>query len=51
MSLWVSLLIMPPAALWSDPDNPLNWFIAVLAIPAGSMVAGLLLDTFVREEK
>lgn len=51
MSLWVSLLIMPPAALWPDPDNPLNWFIAVLAVPAGSMVAGLLLDTFVREEK
>jgi hypothetical protein len=46
MSLWVSLLVMPPAAIF-----PNQWVMAALAIPAGSMVAGLLLDTFVREEK
>jgi uncharacterized membrane protein len=45
MSIWVSTLIMPVAALL-----PSRWTIAVLAIPAGSMMTGLLLDTFAREE-
>lgn len=38
-STWVSLLIMPEAILF-----PNKWVIAVLAVPAASMVAGLILD-------
>ena len=38
-SMWVSLLVMPVAAIW-----PNQWVIAGLAVPAGSMIAGLILD-------
>ena len=38
-SVWVAILVMPPAVLFPYP-----WVVAVLAIPAASMVAGLLLD-------
>lgn len=38
-SMWVSLLVMPVAVLW-----PNQWVIAALAVPAGSMIAGLMLD-------
>lgn len=46
MSIWVGLVTMPPAAIF-----PNRWVVAVLAVPAASMVAGLLLDTLAREEK
>jgi hypothetical protein len=45
MSIWVSLPIMPVAVLF-----PNRWVVAALAILAASMVTGLLLDTFAREE-
>ena len=45
MSIWVSAPIMATAALY-----PNQWVVAALAIPAGSMMTGLLLDTFAREE-
>lgn len=38
-SMWVSLLIGPAAVLY-----PNRWVLAVLAVPAMSMVAGLFLD-------
>jgi hypothetical protein len=38
-SIWVSALVMPGAVLY-----PNQWVIAALAIPAMSMVAGLVLD-------
>jgi Protein of unknown function (DUF1360) len=38
MSIWVAALIMPVAAIW-----PNQWVIAILAIPAASLVAGLVL--------
>lgn len=38
-SMWVSLLVMPEAVLF-----PNKWVMAVLAVPAASMVAGLILD-------
>lgn len=38
-SFWVALPVMPVATFW-----PNQWIIAVLAIPAASMVAGCLLD-------
>lgn len=44
-SLWVSAPVMPVAVLF-----PNRWVIAVLAVLAGSMVAGLFLDTFTRGE-
>jgi len=37
--MWVSALVMPWPVLF-----PNQWVIAVLAIPAASMVAGLILD-------
>jgi Protein of unknown function (DUF1360) len=42
MSVWVALLVMPPAVLW-----PNRWVIAALAIPAASYVTGFLAN---REE-
>lgn len=39
MSIWLGAVIMPPAAIW-----PNQWVIAALAVPAASMVTGLLLD-------
>jgi peptidoglycan/LPS O-acetylase OafA/YrhL len=38
-SVWISILIMPVAALL-----PNIWTITALAVPAASMVTGLLLD-------
>jgi hypothetical protein len=38
-SVWVAIPIMPVAVLW-----PSKWLVAILAIPAASMVSGLLLD-------
>ena len=38
-SIWVSLLIGPVAVLY-----PNKWVLAVLVVPAMSMVAGLILD-------
>lgn len=38
-SIWVSALVMPWAVLY-----PNRWVIAALAVPAASMVAGLVLD-------
>lgn len=38
-SIWVGAVIMPPAALFPYP-----WVIAILAIPASSLVSGLILD-------
>jgi uncharacterized protein DUF1360 len=38
-SIWIALLTMPPAVIW-----PNKWVIAGLAVPAASMVTGLLLD-------
>lgn len=38
-SIWVSALVMPGAILF-----PNRWVMAVLAIPAASLVAGLILD-------
>lgn len=45
VSLWVSAPVMAAASLY-----PNRWVIAALAIPAASMVAGLLLDTWNRGE-
>lgn len=45
MSIWVSVPVMPVAIIF-----PNRWVVAALAIPAAAMVAGLLLDTFAREE-
>jgi hypothetical protein len=45
MSIWVSLAVMPVAILF-----PNIWMVAALSVPAGSMAAGLLLDTLTREE-
>ena len=39
MSIWVGLVLMPWTALYPYP-----WVIGLYAIPASSMVAGLLLD-------
>lgn len=39
MSIYISLPVMPIAALFPYP-----WVIGILAIPAASMVAGMLLD-------
>lgn len=39
MSIWVGAPIMPVAVIW-----PNQWIIAALAVPAASMVTGLLLD-------
>lgn len=39
-SIWVSAPIMPAAILW-----PNKWLIAVLLIPAASMVSGLILTS------
>lgn len=36
-SIWVALPIMPVSVLW-----PTKWLLAILAIPAASMIAGLL---------
>ena len=38
-SIWVALPIMPIATIW-----PNKWIIAALAIPAASMLSGLMLD-------
>jgi hypothetical protein len=38
-SIWVSIAVMPPAVLF-----PNKWVIAALAIPAASMITGLLSD-------
>lgn len=38
-STWVALVIMPLAVAW-----PSRWLMAVLAIPAASMITGLLVD-------
>ena len=38
-SIWVAIPIMPVTAIW-----PNFWVIGLFAIPAASMVAGLLLD-------
>lgn len=38
-SIWVAAIVMPIATLF-----PYAWVIALLAIPAGSMVASLILD-------
>ena len=38
-SIYIAALVMPPAVLWSG-----RWLLAALAIPAASMLAGLLLD-------
>jgi len=40
-SVWVALFIMPLAVMTQDPHQ---WVIAALSIPAASMVTGLLLD-------
>lgn len=37
MSIWIALPVMPAAVLW-----PNKWVISALAIPAASLVAGLL---------
>lgn len=39
MSIWVSMPLLPPAILF-----PYDWVIAILAVPAASMLAGILLD-------
>lgn len=36
-SIWIGALVMPPAVLF-----PYVWVVALLAVPASSMVAGLL---------
>ena len=36
-SIWIGALVMPPAVLF-----PYIWVVAILAVPASSMVAGLL---------
>ena len=38
-SVWIALPIMPVATLW-----PNRWAIAAFAIPAASMISGLLID-------
>lgn len=38
-SIYVALVVMPPAVLW-----PGRWTLAVLSVPAASMLAGLMLD-------
>ena len=44
MSMWFAI-IMPVAVIW-----PNRWVLAVLSIPAGSMVAAMILTYFDREE-
>jgi hypothetical protein len=39
MSIWIAVPVMPVAALFPNP-----WVIGVLAIPAASMITGMLLD-------
>lgn len=36
-SIWVALVVMPPSVIW-----PNRWMLAALAIPAASMIAGML---------
>ena len=38
-SIWVAMPVMPIATIW-----PNKWIIAALAIPAASMLSGLMLD-------
>lgn len=45
-SVWVSLLVMPPAILF-----PNRWVIAILAIPAGSLVASLVAEKIKRDQE
>ncbi len=42
MSIWFSLLLMPPAVLVPGGISATTIMLAILAIPAASMVAGLL---------
>ncbi len=43
-SIWVGALVMPPSTILPNMSVPYVWVIAILAIPASSMVAGLILD-------
>jgi len=38
-SMWVAALVMPPAVVW-----PNRWVLAGLAVPAASLVTGLILE-------
>jgi hypothetical protein len=39
ISIWVAMAVMPVATIW-----PNKWIIAAFAIPAASMLSGLMLD-------
>lgn len=44
-SVWVALVIMPiPVFMLMSWTEPITWAVAVLSIPAASMVSGLLID-------
>lgn len=43
-SIWVGALIMPPSTILPNLSVPYVWVLAILAIPASSLVAGLILD-------
>lgn len=45
MSMWFAIFLMPVAVIW-----PNRWVLAVLSIPAGSMVAAIILTLLNREE-
>lgn len=45
MSMWFAIFIMPIAVIW-----PNRWILAVLSVPAGSMVAAIILTLLKREE-
>jgi hypothetical protein len=45
MSMWFAIFIMPVAVLW-----PNRWVLAAFSIPAGSMVAAIILTLIDREE-
>lgn len=38
-SMWISAIVMPVAVAW-----PNRWVLAILAVPAASLITGLLLD-------
>jgi hypothetical protein len=45
MSMWFAIFTMPIAVIW-----PNRWVLAVLSIPAGSMVAAMILTFVDRKE-
>lgn len=43
-SIWVGALIMPPSTILPNMSVPYVWVIALLAIPASSLVAAMIAE-------